>query len=118
MPRPSLARSIRSSLVWLSVLAFATPLALAYGYKLTSQYLGIRELEVRQGVSREPSRLRPLEFVERHPELRGLGDAEALTVARVLTEELDRRERRGRWFDVGLAVLSLGVGVVLGLVVR
>lgn len=55
-----------------------------------------------------------LEFVEAHPALVTLGTEDALLVARVLRDELDRRGRTDKRFQILLAILSLGAGVILG----
>ncbi len=58
-------------------------------------------------------RLRALEFVAAHPDLKRLDDADALTVATVLQTVLDRKERESRRFQLVVAAMSLLAGVAL-----
>lgn len=60
------------------------------------------------------SRLQALEFVAQHEELKQLGDNDALTVARVLSQTLEVHGRRQRRFDIFLAAASMLVGAVVG----
>lgn len=58
-------------------------------------------------------RLRALEFIAAHPDLKRLDDADALTVAAVLQTVLDRKEHEGRRFQLLVAAVSLVAGAVL-----
>lgn len=97
--------------------AFAVVMMLVLVFVIYGEEI-FRIIEARSGTGARPSsRLGALEFVEAHPTLLALGDEQALLVARVLREELERQGRTDKRFQIAIALVSLIAGAALGRVV-